>query len=461
MSLFSALNTGARGLSIASAGIDVTAQNVTGANMPGYSQRRLRSTQLDPVHQSGLWVGQGAKASDVVRSTDRLLGVRLIEGTGTDAAANTLSDTLQVAESYFDNTAVTGISESISKFFDALGSASADPAEPTLRRGLVNAANTVATTMARVATGLQGTIENIEEAIGDHLVNVNAALEEIAQLNARIGRSGAEVGPGDLLDRRDQLIVDLAATVGATAVLHADGQAEVFVAGHTVVAAGDFRTLSTSTDTSGNTTVMIAMDAGEFDITSGMGGTISGLTEGRDRVSGWIDDLDELAFTFATAVNTQHAAGFDSAGTPGVDLFTLPVSAAGAATDIMVNTAIAADPTLLAFAGSVTALAGDGDNLAALLDVEDDATLFSSGTVGAASSAITSSVASSVAASKSDADTQSAILGDLQILRESVSGVDTDEEATHMLEYQSAYRAAAKVIAAADELLRTLLQIGG
>ncbi|GDX79443.1 flagellar hook-associated protein 1 [Deltaproteobacteria bacterium] len=461
MSLLGALNTGARGLGVASAGIDVTAQNVTGANTPGFSRRTLRTTQLDPVASKGLWIGQGAMASSVVRSTDRLLGVRLIDAAGAEASTSTLSDTLSVAESYFDGSTATGLSEAIDKLFDALGTASADPSDASQRRSVVYAAEVFSGTANRVATGLSQSLTNIEESLGANLDEVNAALEEIAALNARIGHAGADVGPADLLDRRDQLILDLATRVGATAQLHADGQAEVYVAGHAVVSGGDWREMSTGTNAAGESTITVAMDDGDFDITKGVGGAVGGLTEARERISGWADDLDALAFTFATAMNTQHAAGFDQSGAAGTDLFTLPTSAAGAAAAIAVTAAISDDPSLLALAGSASALAGDGENLAAMLDIENDDSLFSTGTIGAASSAITASVGSAVAAAESDAETQSAIVGDLETLRESVSGVDTDEEATHMLEYQSAYRAAAKVISACDELLRTLLQIGG
>ena len=44
-------------------------------------------------------------------------------------------------------------------------------------------------------------------------------------------------------------------------------------------------------------------------------------------------------------------------------------------------------------------------------------------------------------------------------LRDSVSGVSLDEELTNLIKFQRAYQAAAKMIAAADEMLQTLLTI--
>ena len=50
---------------------------------------------------------------------------------------------------------------------------------------------------------------------------------------------------------------------------------------------------------------------------------------------------------------------------------------------------------------------------------------------------------------------------DAERARSEVSGVNLDEEAARMLQYQQAYQAAAKVIATANEMFRTLLDAAG
>ena len=461
MSLLGALQTGARGLSVASAGIDVTTQNVTGAGTAGYTRRTLRTEQLAPVSHRGLFVGQGAVASAVVRSTDRLLGVRLIDAAGAEASSGTLAENLRVAESYLDATNSTGLAEAVDQVFDALGSATTDPGDASLRRGVVHACDVLASITSRIAGGFADAVSAIDEQAGASLTVVNAALEEIATLNARIGRSGADVGPADLLDRRDQLILELGAAIGVSAELKADGQAVVYLGGHALVSGADWREVASSEDSTGAVTFQVAMDQGSLDVTDTVGGELGGLVQARGHLEGWIEDLDNFAFTFATALNTQHAAGFDADGAAGGDIFTLPTSATGAAAVLAVDSALMDDPSLLAFAGADTALPGDGVNLEAMLEIEDDTSLFGAGNTRAAVSAITSDVGATVAAAESDEEAQAALVGDLETLRESTGGVDTDEEATHLLEYQAAYRSAAKVLSACDELLRSLLAIGG
>ncbi|MBM4390386.1 MAG: flagellar hook-associated protein FlgK [Deltaproteobacteria bacterium] len=461
MGLLDALNTGARGLAVASAGINVTTQNVTGAGIEGYSRRSLRTSQLDPVNQRGLWIGQGATASSVARSADRLLGVRLVEATGAEGAATTLNDSLRVVESWFGTGATTGLAEALDGWFDALGQATADPSDTALRRSVVAAAEGLANVVSRIATGLDESVSTFEEQLGSGIDEVNSMLAEVASLNAAIGKSGATTGPGDLLDRRDQLLVELASRCGATAELRADGQAVVMVGGHAVVSGPEARALVAATDDEGRVAVHVTVDEGELDVTSVLGGQMGGLVSARELAEGWIDDLDDFAYNFATAVNTQHALGFDTSGNAGGDVFLAPTAIAGAAMGMAVDPGVADDADLLAFAGAATALAGDGDNLEAMLDLEDDTTGFGGRTARAVLSGLVADVGSAVAGAQAEAEAESARCADLETLRESISGVDTDEEATHLLEYQAAYRAAARVVSAADELLRQLLAIGG
>jgi flagellar hook-associated protein 1 FlgK len=458
MGLMDALSTGARGLALASAGINVTTENVTGASQSGFSRRRLQSSQLAPVQHAGLWIGQGATALGFARQTDRLLGVRLIDSTGSEAMASTLSESLNVVEAWFGTGETTGISESLAGFFDALGSASSDPSDASLRRAVVAAAGTFATTVSRVATGLTESVGSFDEQVSASLEDVNALLSEIASLNAAIGRSGATSGPADLLDRRDQLVTELAATTGATVNLAADGSATVFIGGHAVVSGADARRLSAGEDADGNTTILVSMDDGAIELTDSVGGKIGGYLEARSLAQGWLDDLDNFAYALGSALNAQHAAGFDQNGGTGGDIFSVGSSSSGCAAALTVNGALAEDPTLLAFAGDSSAAAGDATNLESLLAIEDDTATFGK-TAMAQVASIVADVGSATSTAESEAEAEAAMVSDLTTLRDSVSGVDTDEEAVNLLQYQAAYRAAARVVSAADELLQQLLAL--
>jgi flagellar hook-associated protein 1 FlgK len=230
----------------------------------------------------------------------------------------------------------------------------------------------------------------------------------------------------------------------------------VFIGGHAVVNGAAARPLTLGTAADGSPEISV----GSMHVTNDVGGELGGVLTAHATISGWIDELDQFTTTFATAVNGAHAAGFDATGAAGGDLFSFDPTSPGAS--ITVSTALE-DPTLLAVAGAATAAPGDGDNLASMLTLESSA-IFSSSTrtAGQALSDFSSGVGSDVSAAGGDADVLDAQLSDAEAQRNALASVDTDEEAIRLVEYQTAYKAAARVLSVGDEMLRTLLQtVGG
>ena len=457
MGVLDSLAIGRRALSAASTGINVTSQNVANAATPGYSRRRVLQQTTDPLRRGGVWLGTGVDVNGISRASDRLLGVRVVASTGAKAQAEATEQTLSVAQGYFDETSATGLSEAYHAFYDALSSLTADPSDPSHRRAAVEGARTVATSISRTARGLEDSIDSVDTSLADYTDTINNNLREVAALNAAIGKSSPETGPGDLLDRRDELVRTLGELAGATVDLDATGQATVFIGGHAVVTGREYRTVSVAADSAGDTQIYVSSDTGKLRITDSVGGKLGGLMAARDTMSGWLSTLDDFATNLATIVNAQHALGFDATGAPGGDVFSLDPTAPASSLDV--DAALAADPNLLAVAGAAAADPGDDDNLTLILDLETSATY--SGTTGASAlSSLTSSVGAQVATASGDAATLGAQLDDLEMQRDAVSKVDTDEEAIRLIEYQTAYRAAARVLSAGDQMLQTLMAIG-
>ena len=68
-------------------------------------------------------------------------------------------------------------------------------------------------------------------------------------------------------------------------------------------------------------------------------------------------------------------------------------------------------------------------------------------------------VASSADAARSDADATASVEETLTAQRQALSGVSLDEEAVTLLRYQRSYQGAARLIAAVDEMMQTVLQL--
>ncbi len=457
MSLLNTLDIGQSALSSAGTGIATTAHNVANASTDGYSRRSIESSAADPVAQGGLLLGAGVRIDSIVRATDALLGVRLVAHTGQEAESRALLESLSVVESYFNETQSSGISQTLEEMFDSFVGLTADPSDPSLRASTVDAARRFAESISTTYTGVETVADGLTADASASLDDVNARLQELAALNAAVVNGGGGLEAGDLADRRDQILQELAGEIGVTATINSDGQATVFLGGHAVVSGDQARALSMDEDANGDPVLLLSSDSGFVDVTVESGGAVGGLLEAREQAYGYLAQLDELAEAVADAFNTQHAAGFDANGNPGGAFFSY-TPGAGAASSLSVDAALLDDAGLLALAGSATAEAGDGDNLALILDLEA-AQIVDGKTAHEFASALINEVGTDVATADAALSQASSVLADLSEVRESISGVDLDEEATKLIEFQAAFEAASKVIRAADDMLSVVMDL--
>lgn len=129
------------------------------------------------------------------------------------------------------------------------------------------------------------------------------------------------------------------------------------------------------------------------------------------------------------------------------------------ASDIEVNPDLLANPDRLA-AGIGTA-EGDAGNLARLLGLRSrDLDELDVNTLEDFYADIVGDVGFSAAAATAGLQAEDRLLGQLQAERESLSGVNMDEEMVDMLRFQQSYEAAARFISVAQEMTDTLINLG-
>lgn len=125
---------------------------------------------------------------------------------------------------------------------------------------------------------------------------------------------------------------------------------------------------------------------------------------------------------------------------------------------IGVNADVVADPALIAAARS--GFSGDGSNATAIADLKNLAVA----SLGGASlnefyTATVAEIAVSSSAAQSALDAGKIVFDSLTAQRESISGVNLDEEAVSLISFQRAYEGAARYMRVVDEMLQELLTL--
>lgn len=133
-----------------------------------------------------------------------------------------------------------------------------------------------------------------------------------------------------------------------------------------------------------------------------------------------------------------------------------------AARHFTINANISADPRLIA-AGLAAGGSGpeDGRNIVKLGNLQTQNTMLGAkATYQDNYAAFVNDVGNKTASAEISSVAQTSLLNQAVAAREAVSGVNRDEEAAKLIEYQQAYQASAKVIEIASNLFDTLLSIG-
>ena len=169
-----------------------------------------------------------------------------------------------------------------------------------------------------------------------------------------------------------------------------------------------------------------------------------------------LQNLDQLAAGIETSVNSQNKAGTDLNGNPGGDVFTPPpagVTGASAQMSVAIT-----DPSLLA--ASSDGSTGSNGNITAMAALATQG-IVNGQTPANAYTNMVSTLGGQISNATSEQTASNLNLQQLQSQRASISGVNMDEEASNLIQFERAYQGAARVAEVVDQMMQTAIAIGG
>ena len=467
MTGYSVLSTAISGLNAAQRGMDVTSQNIVNANTPGYSRQQVKLTSVAPSTVASFHTGGNATAvggvqlESVARVRDAFLEATRAAAGGGKAALDAQTSALQGVESLVNEPSDASLQSTLDEFFASWqtlantggGNVSSAAGSVVLQHG-----RSVASQLNTVAMGIHQqwstSLANLRSTVG----SLNDATSQLAALNQQIvaNSSGNGQPVNELLDRRDQLVRQIAELGGGVATVQSNGTATVSIGGTSVVYGNQSVTLSVG---GGGGLSDVPTDpprvlAGAITVQVSSGKAAGLLAAVGTDLPGIADGLDATARAVRDAVNAVHTAGFTPAGDAGADFF-----AGTGALDLSV---LPTDPAELATASAAGVV--DAANPQRMADLSEDGD--ARGVLGGPGPleqwrTVVSGLGGKLQGLTSASAVQSTILGSADAAVEGDAGVNLDEELTNLLMYQRAYQASAKVITAIDEMMDTLINRTG
>lgn len=461
-SLNQAWNIATGTLAAEQAAISVVAGNIANANTPGYTTEISQWGTADIVTIGGRVQSGGATLQEVASQRDRVLNQRIDQQTqdqaGTSARLNALNDLQSVfsgAISASGGSSVADIGQQITAFLQSFSSLAADPAEASLRTGVLSAAQALAATFNQVSRSLNQQRSGLDATIASSSAQVNSLAADIANLNAKICASSPTSDAGVLEDQRQYDLQQLSQLIGIHQITNKNNILTITISSGAVLVAGSQNTALAASSIGGITHLFLGGEDQTAALTNA-GGQIGGALGARDAdLPDALQAIDQMAWTFGTTVNAQQSSGVDANGIRGGPIFALGAGMAGAAGSISV---VLTDPAGIAASGS-GAGPQDGSNATAMAAL-GSASILSGQTPIAFYAALVGTIGAKVSDAISAQASQNASLSQLHSQQSALSSVNLNDQAVLLQTYEQSYQAAAKVLTTLNSVFASAINLG-
>jgi flagellar hook-associated protein 1 FlgK len=311
--------------------LDTVGHNIANVNTEGYSRQNVELSARQPQGGGSGFIGKGVDVTTVLRSYDQFITDELrtsTAGYGEQEALASLASGLDnlLADEY------AGLSTALGSFFDALQDAASDPGSTTARQVFLSEAESLVTRFHGLNDWMEDSRRGLATRLGTNVQEINQLASSIASVNQQIIEARGSAGgqpPNDLLDKRDQLVLDLSAIVSVSTTPQDDGALNVFIGNGQALVLGVNRNTVALQDS--------ITDPGQYEITIGAGGSsavvitdlvsggeLGGLLTFRDQVlDPALNDLGRIAIEMGSFMNDQHQQGISLDGLPGQALFSV------------------------------------------------------------------------------------------------------------------------------------------
>ncbi|MFA6040411.1 MAG: flagellar hook-associated protein FlgK [Methylophilus sp.] len=325
------LSIGSSALNAAQIGLSTTGHNIANASTPGYSRQVMIQSSAQAQSFGSSFIGQGTQVAGIERVYNDVIAKQLVTTQANSSAYDTYYSQISTIDNMLSDPSA-GLAPAMSDFFSSLKSLAANPNDVPSRQVMLSSANALASRFSSLDSRLKEINEGVNSQISTTVGLVNSYAQQIGSLNGIIEKAISTTGntPNDLMDQRDQLVLELSKQVKTTVVKEGNSGYNVFVGSGLPLVVGDntYKFVATTSPTD-PTRLEVAYQTSNKQTILGAsslnGGALGGLIQFRSESLDPVrNQLGQIAIALTGSFNDQQAQGLDMNGKPGVALFKLP-----------------------------------------------------------------------------------------------------------------------------------------
>jgi len=498
-STFTGMETARSAIVVNQIAQDVVANNIANGETKGYTRQRVEraatavSSYSNRISSNSVGnTGSGVTALGVSQVRDSFLDKCYRDENSISSCysqtTDILNDILSVFPDGVDITDDSGLIGGLETLYTNLNTFIQSPTSESEANLVKSAFTNLSQMLNQMDSGLTTVCERQTEDLQTSVDRTNDLLGQIANLNKNIAADASVMAnsgskycmSNELLDERNLLIDELSTYGNLSVTENSDGTVDVEMGGKMVVKNGEYDSLSLNVDknnyvdvswrTSGDS---VSLSGGSIrayiDVINGRGSnvqsneetSVQGIPYYRDRLNKFASALADVAdSTIPVSLDSSGKAtsyktllgGYESDGTK-------------AKTVTAGNISVSDEWTSNGAGYIIYSKSENVEDYAQLLSnrIFEDSYTFSSygetytSTFSNYTIDMLGKVGADVSFNEGRSDATSTIADDYLSSRDSVSGVQQDEETSNMLIYQRSYQAAARLMTVMDEMLNTLI----
>jgi flagellar hook-associated protein 1 FlgK len=437
--------------------MNTASNNIANVNTPGYSRQRINLSSSKSVQTQNGPLGTGVRVDGVERIRDAFIDKQLLNERPSMHQFRFESEALHFIEEIFNEPSDFGLTRKLEDFFNSFHDLANDPESAAVRTVVREKAVTLTNGFQQVHRQLSNYRNDLNFELEDQVNEINRIVGQVANINQKVvdlevnGHQAA-----GLRDQRDKLVDELAELVDVQTYTTTSGAMNVYVGGRYLVTDSSHDELSLTVQSASDpgAVVTFARDGAEATISDG---SLRGLLDIRDsHLESYLGTLNELAVSIATEINAIHATGYNLEDVTGINFFDTGVSGAD---DFEVAAAILSDSGLIATSAAIGE-PGNNNIARAIADLQDVKVLKgNTATFNDFYNSLLATVGSQTLQADFQSDSFELTVQKLEFSRDSVSAVSLDEEMTHLIEAQTAFTAASRVVTTVNEMTNTILSM--
>lgn len=333
----SLLAIGKTGLYAAQAALATTGHNIANANVAGFSRQTVVQATSAALDTGVGFLGTGTEIAQIKRYSDNFLNTQVRSAQASTSGLESYYSQIKQIDNLLADT-TSGLSPAMQGFFKGVQDMAANRASVPSRQAMLSSAETLATRLQDLDSRLGEIRSGVNGEIEASVTAINTYGSQIAKLNEQISTfaSSATRPPNDLLDQRDQVVLELNKFVKATVTQGDNSSLTISIGnGQPLVVGNDSFQLAAMVSPTDLTRLEVGYQVGtkvavlpDGALSGGkLGGVLEFRTETLDKAQ---SALGKIAIGMAFEFNAQHQLGLDQNGNPGQPFFNVAPAFVGA-----------------------------------------------------------------------------------------------------------------------------------